>query len=94
LLLASIITLLASRTLLDSVRRRLKCLRHRIPEGRWASLFAAVASNVLDLVILPVSTARALAKRLEPMLLHEAVDPNASRPLLLERVDRSVAWAR
>ena len=63
------------------------------PESRWASLFASAASHILDLIVLPARTARALATRLEPMLLPEAVDPNASRLLLLQRVDRGLAWA-
>ena len=92
LLWASIITLLVSRTLLDAVRRRLKPLRHRIPDGRWARVFAAGATSILDLIVLPERIARALAKRLEPMLLHEAVDPNTKRLLLLERVDYGLAW--
>ena len=87
LILSSIITLLVSRRLLDAVRRRLPRLRHRIPEGRWAALFAAVSLAILDLLILPLRTAKALARRLEPIMLHEAVDPNASRLLLLQRVD-------
>ena len=94
LILSSIITLLVSRELLDAVRRRLRRLRHRIPEGRWASLFAAAASSILDLLTLPARTARALARRLEPMLLHEAIDPNRGRLLLLQRVDQGLAWAR
>lgn len=93
LILSSIITLLVSRELLDCVRRRLRRQRHRIPEGRWASLFTAVASSILDLLTLPARTARALARRLEPMLLHEAIDPNRGRPLLLQRVDQGRAWA-
>ena len=92
LILSSIITLLVGRRLLDAVRRRLRRVRHRIPEGRWASLSAAVSLAVLDLLILPARTAKALPRRLEPMLLHEAVDPNASRLLLLQRVDQGVAW--
>ena len=94
LILSSVITLLVSRRLLDIVRRRLRRKRHRVPEGRWASLFAAIALSILDLLLLPAHTAKALARRLEPMLLHEATDPNISRLLLLERVDRGVAWAR
>ena len=94
LLLASIITLLVSRRLLDAVRHRLRRLKHRIPEGRWASLFSAAASSILDLLLLPRRIAKGLAKRLEPMLLHEAVDPNASRLLLLQRVDHRRAWLR
>ena len=92
LLLASIITLLVSRRLLDAFRRRLKRFPHRVPEGRWAALFAATASTILDLMFLPVRTSRAVARRLEPMLLHEAIDPNSSRLLLLQGVDEGVAW--
>jgi putative transposase len=92
LMLASIITLLVSRRLLDAVRRRLRRMRHRVPEGRWASLFAAIALSILDLIVLPLRTAKVLARRLEPMLLHEACDPNIGRLLLLERVDCGVAW--
>ena len=76
LILSAVITLLVSRELLDCVRRRLQRQRHQIPEGRWASLFTAVASSILDLMTLAARTARALARRLEPMLLHEAIDPN------------------
>ena len=94
LILASIITLLVSRRLLDAVRKRLRRLARRVPEGRWASLFAANALSVLDLLTAPARAAKVLATRLEPMLLHEALDPNASRPLLLERVDQGIAWAR
>jgi putative transposase len=93
LILSSIITLLVSRQVLDAVRRRLRRQRHRVPEGRWASLFAAAASSILDLLTMPVRTAKVLAKRLEPMLLHEALDPNRGRLLLLQRVDQGLAWA-
>jgi len=93
LIWSSILTLLVSRRLLDTVRRRLRRQGHRIREGRWAALFAAVAHSIIDLVLLPKRFARDLARRLEPMILHEAVDPNRSRLLLLERVDRGVAWA-
>lgn len=93
LLLSSIITLLVSRRLLDAVRRRLRADAHRVREGRWAALFAAVAHSLIDVVLLPNRTARLLAKRLEPMLLHEALDPNVSRLSLLQRVDSGIAWA-
>ena len=94
LILSSIITLLVSRRLLDAVRKRLRRLRHRIPEGRWAALFATAALNILSLVTLPARAAKTLARLVEPMLLQEAVDPNKSRLLLLQRVDQGVAWAR
>jgi IS4 transposase len=93
LILTSIITLLVSRRLLDAVRKRLRRSPYRIPEARWASLFAAVTGSILDIVLLPARTAKALAQRLEPMLLREATDPNRSRLLLLERVDQGAAWA-
>lgn len=94
LVLASVITLLVSRTLVDAVRQRLNKLAHRVPEARWAAVFADAALSILDLLVLPVRTARLLAKRLEPMLLQEAVDPNAGRLQLLQRVDQGRAWAR
>ncbi len=93
LILSNIITLLASCRLLDALRRRLRREEHRDREGRWASKLAAVAISIIDLVLLPVCFAKALARRLETMLLQEAVDPNVSRLLLLQRVDQSVAWA-
>ena len=34
-----------------------------------------------------------IARRLESMLLNEAPDPNRSRRLLVERVERGAAWA-
>ena len=94
MMLSTIITLLVNRRLLDAVRKRLRRFRYRIPEGRWASLFAAAASSILDLLTLPARTANALAKRLEPMLPHEAIDPNRGRLLLLQRVDQGRAWTR
>ena len=94
LILSTIITLLVNRRLLDAVKKRLRRFRYRIPEGRWASLFAAAASSILDLLTLPARTANALAKRLEPMLLHEAIAPNRGRLLLLQRVDQGLAWTR
>ena len=68
--------------------------REKARNNSWASLFASAASHILDLILLPARTARALANRLEPLLLHEAVDPNASRLLLLQRVDRGAAGPR
>lgn len=94
LILAAVLTLLVSRQLLAAVRRRLQRQGYRVPEGRWAAVFASVAIMILDVVLLPARTAKALARRLEPMLLHEAKDPNRNRPLLIERVDQGLAWAR
>jgi hypothetical protein len=59
--------------------------------GRWAAIFAAVSNALLDLVLAPARLARESAKCIEAMLLHEAVDPNLSRRLLLARVENGVA---
>ena len=60
--LTGIITLLVSRRLIDAVRRRLRRVRHRMPEGLWASLFAAVSLAILDHLILPARTDKALSE--------------------------------
>ena len=90
LLLASVVTMLASRRLLRCVREKLCAGKGGVPEGRWAAVFASVASQILDLLLAPARLARATARWLEAMLLHEAVDPNGSRQLLLARVQNGV----
>ena len=62
---------------------------HAVPEGRWAAIFAAAASSILDLLLVPARLARGLARWTEAMLLHEAVDPNLSRQSLLARVENA-----
>jgi hypothetical protein len=63
-----------------------------VPEGRWAAIFATVSSAVLDLVLAPAPLARGLARAFEAMLLHEAVDPNMSRHLLLACGENGATW--
>ena len=92
LLFASVVTLLASRRLLQVVREKLRDGRRRIPEGRWAAVFASVVAQILDLMLAPARIAAAMARWVEAMLLHEAVDPNVSRQLLLTRVQNGVTW--
>ena len=46
---------------------------------------------LLDLVLASARVARESAKWIEVMMLHEAVDPNLSRQLLLARVENGVA---
>jgi len=92
LLLASVVTLLASRRLLQAVRDKLRDARRCVPEGRWAGVFSSVAGQLLDLMLAPAKIAAAMARWVEMMLLHEAVDPNISRQLLLARVQNGVAW--
>ena len=93
LLLGAVITLLVSRRLLQAVRERLTRTAYKMPEQRWAALFAGAATTILDIVVLPARGSRVIARRLESMLLHEAPDPNRSRRLLIERVESSAAWA-
>ena len=87
LLYAALLTLVVSRELLAALRRRLKQLAHRLPEERWAALFAQFAQQMLWLLLSPRSLSGPLAKGLARVLAREAVDPNRSRQRLLERVE-------
>lgn len=94
LILSSVIGLLASRRLLEAVRRQLSEDRRRVREERWSALLATLGTSVLEVVLLPTRVAVALGERLEAILLHEAPDPNVKRLSLLERVDQGKQWAR
>jgi putative transposase len=87
LVYASLITFVVSRQLLAALRRRLGPAGARVPEERWACLFAEAAAELLRLVLATPTVAAILAGALEPMLLHEAIDPNLQRSLLLARVE-------
>jgi putative transposase len=89
LLYAALITMMASRVLLDHVRSRLRAeMADRLPEDRWAAVFAAAATEILALVVRSAAQAEALAPFLETMLMKEAVDPNRGRLRLLARVEQ------
>jgi len=90
LLYATLTTLIVSRRLLQAVREALRPRQRAIPEGRWAAIFTTVSAAILDLVLAPAHLARYTAKWTEAMLLHEAIDPNLSRQLLLARVENGV----
>lgn len=92
LLYATLATLVVSRRLLRAVREGLRGRQRIIPEGRWAAIFATVAAAILDLLLAPAHLARASAKWIEGMLLHEAIDPNLSRQLLVARIENGVTW--
>jgi hypothetical protein len=92
LLYATPVTLVASRRLLRAVRVALRGRPHAVPEGRWGVIFAGAAGSILDLLLAPARLVRVLAKRTEWTLLHEAADPNLSRPSLLARVENGVLW--
>ena len=83
----AVITLLVSRRLLLAVQERLRRTSYKIPEQRWAAIFAAAAPAILEIVVLSPRVSKVIARRLEPMLLHEAPDPKRSRQLLIEGVE-------
>jgi IS4 transposase len=83
---ASVITMLASRTLLRAVRRKLKSVAGRIPAMRWAKIFRAHVLQILQVLLAPPRHGRYWASALEPTLLHEALDPHLHRPGLLQQV--------
>lgn len=82
LLYATLWTVIASRTLLETMKKRMGAQGSRLPTERWAILFASVALDVLRLLV-----GSPQARALERFLLHEAIDPNLGRLLLLKRVE-------
>ncbi len=88
LLYAAILTLIVSRRLLALVRKSLGDQAERIPLQRWAALLESVSSDLLHAVILPPRQVADILIRISTTLLHEAVDPNASRPGLLAAVEK------
>jgi IS4 transposase len=92
LLYASVVTLLVSRRLLVAVREKLKATQRHAPEERWSAIFKEVSQAVLDVVLAPGRLASELSRKLEAMLIHEAVDPNKSRQQLMARVLNGVTW--
>lgn len=89
LLYAALITMMASRVLLDHIRSRLSAeMADRLPEDRWAAVFAAAAQDILALVVRSTAHAQALAPFLDNMLMKEAIDPNRGRLRLLARVEQ------
>lgn len=92
LLYAALITMMASRVLLDHVRSRLRAeLADRLPDDRWAAVFAAAAQEILALLVRTASHAQFVAPFVLAMLMKEAVDPNRRRLRLLARVEQRVA---
>lgn len=87
LIYAVLITFVVSRALLAALRRKLGALAGRVPEERWAGLFADAALDILRLIVWRPGLAAPIATALDAHLLHEAVDPNAGRALLLRRVE-------
>lgn len=95
LVYAAVLTLVVSRRLLAAVRAKLRSKRERLPEQRWAQVFAALSQDLLALALGTSAETRRLERRLTATMLHEAVDPNAGRRRLLESVEtRSHQYTR
>jgi hypothetical protein len=67
---------------------KLAAMADRIPEQRWAAIFASVTLELLAAAVRPLRDVRILLRELDRFLLHEAVDPNAGRQGLLVSVER------
>lgn len=82
---ASLLALLASRTLLLALRRWGAFTDRRTPTERWARLFVSAAPDLLALVLDSSVMAHSRERPLLRFLLAEAPDPNVKRKLLPER---------
>ena len=87
LVYAAILTFTVSRRLREAVRGKLRHFADRMPEQRWARLFAAVATDLLLLMTRPPRETRLTERLVSILLLHEAVDPNRDRPSLIHAVE-------
>jgi IS4 transposase len=90
LLYASILTFVASRTLLLELRRRLHASDRDVPDERWSVLFASIAGDLLIIVTRRTQLARLLAHQTTELLLAEAHDPNRHRRLLRQRAEEAI----
>ena len=91
LLYAALITLAVSRRLFHSLRSKIsEEQRERLKPLRWAAVFEAVAPDLLRIVCKAPSKVRDLEVDVVRTILHEAPDPNASRPGLLQAVENGL----
>jgi putative transposase len=87
LLYGTILTLIASRQLMQAVRQKLRSEAHRLRHQRFAAVFASMAPHILLLLVQrPVHT-QLILRLVSSTMLVEAVDPNASRQGLIESVE-------
>lgn len=78
---AALISFFLGRRLLEFMREQAQQLGRRVPEERWAVVFAEVASEILLYMLRPTRTAEELTRD----LLRGAIDPNKKIQLLFER---------
>lgn len=88
---ASMLTLVASKQLLLAIREKLRQERHRLKECRWSRLFNTFADHILRIVNSAPRHAKDIARRLEPLLLVEILDPHLRRPGLLDQVQNGTS---
>lgn len=84
LVLVAILTLIASRRLLATIRRRHPDKAHRMPNLRWAEVHAATAHKTLDKVLAHVGLQIDSFEYID-ILSGEAFDPNDDRERLSDR---------
>ncbi len=85
LLYAALLTLILSHALLAALREWGRLTDRRTPLERWARLFRSATPEILTIALDPPPMARFREQRLLPFLLHHALDPNRSRPRLLQK---------
>lgn len=91
LLYASLLTLIASRSLLQALQRWGNLAHRRVPLERWARLLVSAAPDLLALILDPAPMARLRERPLLQFFIAEAPDPNVKRKLLLDRT--GLQWA-
>lgn len=79
LIYAAILTLVASRKLLDAMRRYRSLPPSRTPERRWAKCFRRLMEPLLRMICNPSSAVLRELRLMLNILAREMVDPNASR---------------
>ena len=84
-LYASLLTLLASRALLQALHRQRDLAGRRTPMERWARLVVSAAPELLALVLDPIRMVRPRERLLLRFFRAEAPDPNIKRTLLPDR---------
>lgn len=87
LLYAALITLVASRRILDVVRKHLRQTVDRVPAMRWAAIFTSIAHELLLAATRRSATTRRALLDVTRLILHEALDPNRKRHALLPAVE-------
>jgi len=93
LIYASVLTLLVSKQLLVAIRHKLRQEQHRLKECRWIRIFSSFAGEILRIVNSAPRHAKDPARRLEPLLLVEILDPHRRRWGLLDQVQNGASYS-